>query len=183
MALPFAGFGFRSLGALGLDGEPMRLLVAGCLDLDPGCEGEAFLSFESRLVRLDFGHFRAGIHVGHVFARFQSVCSRNGTKAHVPLSEKSPDSTRLVELAKVQIRRNRLNQYPASGSLGQIRPHQPCARHSPPIGHLPSIPNADIMYEALDEALRRQVILWWLSITHFTPPTRTEWEEPKSDAK
>jgi hypothetical protein len=69
---------------------------------------------KSRVIRLDFGHFRAGIHVGHVFARFQSVCSRNGTKAHVPLSEKSPDSTRLVELAKVQIMETRHKSHPVS---------------------------------------------------------------------
>ena len=51
---------------------------------------------------LDFGHFRAGINVGHAFVRFQAVCSPDSAKAGAALSKKSPDTTRLVKLAKVQ---------------------------------------------------------------------------------
>jgi hypothetical protein len=49
------------------------------------------------------GHFRVGIDVVRVFVRFQLVLSTNDTSPRSPFSEKSPDMTRLVELAKVQI--------------------------------------------------------------------------------
>jgi hypothetical protein len=69
------------------------------------------LSFVSSLVRLDFGHFRAGINVRQVFIRFQSICSPSGTEVCALLSKKWPDTTRIVELAKVQVRRSDRNRY------------------------------------------------------------------------
>jgi hypothetical protein len=75
---------------------------------------ELVLSFVSRLVRLDFGHFRTGVKVVHVFVRFQLVFLPNGTKPGEPFTEKSPDMTRLAALAKVQTKRNHHNRYPVS---------------------------------------------------------------------
>lgn len=43
-----------------------------------------------------------GINVVQIFARFQSVCSSDGTRLCGPFGEKTPDMTRLVILAKVQ---------------------------------------------------------------------------------
>jgi hypothetical protein len=85
---------------------------------------------KSRVIRLDFGHFRASINVGHVFVRFQSVCSPNGTKACAPLTEKSLDTTRLVKLAKVQIRRNHHNRYPVHDWVDQQVYQRPYPKQS-----------------------------------------------------
>ena len=95
------------------------------------------------------------------------VCTAAAGCVSVILSEASvaklldPDSSRQgqsmspsnLSFESRLIRRSHLNRYPASGSLGQIRPHQPRARHSFPIGHLLWIGYESIMYEALSLAV------------------------------
>jgi hypothetical protein len=51
---------------------------------------------------LDFGHFRLDVNAVVVFIRFQPVFLPHQPELGTPFSEKSPDTTCLVELAKVQ---------------------------------------------------------------------------------
>jgi hypothetical protein len=68
-----------------------------------------------------------------------------------------PDSTchrdSVLPLESCLIRRKRHNLCPVATSPPQTHLHQSSTRHCVLIGHLPLVPSAGIMYEALSKAL------------------------------
>jgi len=88
------------------------------------------INAESRCLKQDFGHFRVSKVAADVFMRFQPLLSPYDIRPHSGFSEKSPDTARSAELAKVQsYRTGHKRQEPVGDELTlttRIRIQMPC---------------------------------------------------------